>query len=228
MMLSIQRRSGRSVNFSANYTWSHCLGNLGDALMNSPGAAGYLDPNNRAFDRGNCDSDRRQIFNATAVAATPQFSNNKLRMVGTGWRLGTILRASTGSWMTITTGLDRVLSGTSANQRPNQILASPYGDRSSLTHYLNLSAFAQPDMGTLGNLRPRNIARPGTWGLDMALSRVFPVREKQNVEFRAEAFNVTNSLIRANPTLSLNSNTFGQITSAGPARVMQFALKYAF
>jgi hypothetical protein len=228
MMLSIQRRAGRAVNVSANYTWSHCLGNLGDALMNSPGAAGYLDPNNRAFDRGNCDSDRRQIFNMTGVAATPQFSNRTLRMAGTGWRLGTILRTSTGSWMTIASGQDRVLSGASTNQRPNQILANPYGDRNSLTHYLNPSAFAQPDLGTLGNMRPRNIEGPGTWGLDLALSRNFQVREKQNLEFRAEAFNVTNSLIRMNPNLTLSSNTFGQITSAYPVRVLQFALKYAF
>ena len=85
-------------------------------------------------------------------------------------------------------------------------------------------------MGTLGNLRPRNIEGPGTWGLDMALSRNFQVREKQNLEFRAEAFNVTNSLIRANPNLTLNSNTFGRITSTVPnsARVLQFALRYAF
>jgi hypothetical protein len=228
LMLSIQRRSAKGVNVSANYTLSHCLGNLGDALMNSPGDAGYLDPNNRNFDRGNCDSDRRQIFNLTSVAATPQFSNRTLRMVGTGWRLGTILRAQTGSFMTLLTGQDRVLSGASKNQRPNQILGNPYGDRSSLTRYLNPTAFAQPDLGTLGNMRPRNIQGPGLWGLDMALSRNFQVREKQNMEFRAEAFNVTNSLVRLNPNLTLSSNTFGQITSAGPARVMQFALKYAF
>src|SRR5438552_16621326 len=130
--------------------------------------------------------------------------------------------------MTIASGLDRVLSGAAKNQRPNQILASPYGDRSSITHYLNPSAFAQPDAGTLGNIRPRNVEGPRSRGLDMALSRNFRFREKQNLEFRAEAFNLTNSLIRLNPNLTLNSNTFGQIISSAPARVMQFALKYAF
>ena len=62
----------------------------------------------------------------------------------------------------------------------------------------------------------------------MALSRVFRVRESQRMEFRAEAFNVTNSLIRGNPALSLNSNTFGQINTSRDARIMQFALKYVF
>jgi hypothetical protein len=57
---------------------------------------------------------------------------------------------------------------------------------------------------------------------------VFQVYEGQKLEFRAEAFNVTNSLIRNNPNLTLNANTFGQIQSARDARIMQFALKYVF
>jgi hypothetical protein len=62
----------------------------------------------------------------------------------------------------------------------------------------------------------------------MALSRNFQVRENQRMEFRAEMFNVTNSLIRDAPTTNFNSNTFGQINSSANARIMQFALKYVF
>jgi hypothetical protein len=77
-------------------------------------------------------------------------------------------------------------------------------------------------------MRKGNIEGPGTCQFDMALSRTFQVREAQRIEFRAEAFNVTNSLIRLNPTTTLNSNTFGQIISSRDARIMQFALKYVF
>jgi hypothetical protein len=48
------------------------------------------------------------------------------------------------------------------------------------------------------------------------------------VEFRVEAFNVTNSLLRGNPVTQLNTNTFGQIVSARDGRIMQVAVKYAF
>src|SRR4030095_5409770 len=143
--------------------------------------------------RGNCEGDRRQVFTLTTVAQSPQFQNPTLRMLGTGWRLSGIYRLSTGPFLTINTGLDRLLSGQAGNQRPYQVLGDPFGDRDSLTNYLNPAAFAQPATGSMGNMRQRNIVGPGTWQLDMALSRNFQFREKQDLEFRTEAFNVTNS-----------------------------------
>jgi hypothetical protein len=237
LLISVQRRATRGVNIGGNYTWSHCIGDAPTANTTGRGGAGYLDPDNRAFDRGNCSvaagggnsagSDRRHIFNLTAVVSTPQFANNTLRRLGTGWQLSTIYRKSSGAYLTMTTGLDRLLSGQAANQRPNQILGNAYLDRDSL-NYLNPRAFAQPDIGTMGNMRAYNIVGPGTWQLDLGLSRTFNPRENQKLEFRAEAFNATNSLRKGNPNTTLNSNIFGQINTSSDARIMQFALKYSF
>ena len=129
--------------------------------------------------------------------------------------------------MTIATGLDRALTGEVGNQRARQVNGNPFADRNSLT-YLNINAFEQPVLGTVGNMRPGNIVGPSYFSLDLALARNFQVRENQRFEFRAEAFNITNSLRRMDPTASLNSNTFGQIRNALDPRIMQFALKYVF
>jgi hypothetical protein len=86
----------------------------------------------------------------------------------------------------------------------------------------------QPALGTNGNAGRASVLGPGTWQFDMALSRTIRIGESQRLDFRAEAFNVTNSVIKQNPEMNLNANTFGQITSSADARVMQFALKYAF
>ena len=83
-------------------------------------------------------------------------------------------------------------------------------------------------MGTIGNMAANSIRGPGNWQFDAALSRTFQVNERQKLEFRAEAFNVTNSVKLTNPDNSLNSTTFGQIQSAQDPRIMQFALKYFF
>jgi hypothetical protein len=85
----------------------------------------------------------------------------------------------------------------------------------------------------LGNAGKASIAGPGFWQFDLALSRTFQLKEAQKVEFRAEAFNLTNSVRLNDPDTNFNSNTFGQIipTAVSPAfdpRIMQFALKYFF
>jgi hypothetical protein len=237
LLISLQRRAAAGVNIAANYTWSHCIGDAATANATGRGGDGYLDPNNRAFDRGNCasgsgggnstGSDRRHIFNMTAVASTPQFSNPTWRKLATGWQLSTIFRISTAKYYTVSTGLDRLLSGGAGNQRPVQILENPFLDKDSL-NWLNPNAFAQPTFGTMGNMRPYNILGPGTWQLDFGLSRSFRPRENQKLEFRAETFNVTNSLRKGDPITTLNSNIFGQINTSLDARIMQFALKYSF
>ena len=168
----------------------------------------------------------------TVGADTPQFANNTLRMLATGWRASAIYRRSTGSYLTLTGGVNRSLSG--GTQVPNQILEDPYLDRDGI-NYLNPLAFEQPAIGAFGNLGPRNILGVGSWSFDMALSRTFSIGETQRLEFRAEAFNVTNSFRRefsvvreGNPATVLSSNQFGQIDAALDPRIMQFAFKYVF
>jgi len=53
------------------------------------------------------------------------------------------------------------------------------------------------------------------------------VREGMKIQFRSEFFNVLNRVNLGNPNVTLGSK-MGQITSAGSARVLQFALKVLF
>ena len=106
-------------------------------------------------------------------------------------------------------------------------MANPYGNKTA-DNFLNPAAFALPALGTLGNQGVAAIAGPGYWQFDTSLSRSFQLKESQRLEFRAEAFNVTNSVQLKDPDTVFNSNTFGQIRSARDPRIMQFALKYFF
>jgi hypothetical protein len=231
LLVSIQRRAARGVNIGANHTWSHCI----DDSTKPSAQVRFGDPDifkPLPVDLGNCASDRRHMFNMTVVADTPEFANPTARMLATGWRVSGIYRKSSGSYLSLTTGVNRSLSG--GTQVPNQILENPYLDRDGI-NYLNPRAFAIPALGTFGDLGPRNILGVGTWGLDMALSRTFRFGETQRLEFRAEAFNVSNSFRRefsvvreGNQATVLNANVFGQIDAALDPRIMQFAFKYIF
>ena len=225
LQLSLRRRVSHGVTASGNYTWSHCIGDTPGGSVN-PGT-GYTDPNNRRADTGNCASDRRHLFNLSVVTETPQFGQPALRAVASGWKVSGIFREIFGILLTVTSGRDQAFTGIN-NQRPDQVLGDPYGDRSSLTNYLNAAAFAVPAAGKNGFVGRTNIAGPGTFQFDAALSRVFQVTERQRMEVRAEAFNITNSLRRDNPATNLIQSTFGQITTAADPRILQFALKYVF
>ena len=74
ILLSTTYQFNSNFNFNANYTWSHCVGDLsiGDQVPNP----GHNTPNdyvggNRRLDRGNCFSDIRHIFNLTAWPNRP-------------------------------------------------------------------------------------------------------------------------------------------------------------
>jgi hypothetical protein len=107
---------------------------------------------------------------------------------------------------------------------------------------VNPNAFANPATGQFGNA-PRNFVRGfGSWQMDVAIRRDFPIYERLKLQFRAEAFNVFNhpNFGFVNPVFG--SPTFGQATSTldqslgtlssvyqmGGARSMQFALKLVF
>jgi len=237
MILSVQRRLSRGVSLSANYTWSHCIGDIPIGSLVGGAGGTYEDANNRRRDRGNCQTgtldgtqalDRRHIANFNAVLESPKFNGRILRAVASDWRLSPSYRMLSGAFQTVSTGIDYALTGASG-QRPNQVLANPLCDHPNAACWINPAAFAQPANGTLGNLGRSNVPGPGLWSIDMALSRGFRVRENINVELRGEAFNLTNSY-RAGPVTTARNNTaqFGQILTAQDPRIMQVALKLVF
>src|SRR5689334_17853910 len=105
LVLSLMDGSGQNnaSTMNANYTWSHCITDPGgDKEFNAGGIIPWLDPNNRHLDRGNCfvaATDRRHLFNLSAVAETPGFSNRTLRTIGSGWRFSPIFKIISGGYM---------------------------------------------------------------------------------------------------------------------------------
>ena len=224
LMLSIQRRQVHGVTIQANYTWSHGIDDGTSAAFHNAGGA--IEGRRRA-NRGNTELDRRHNFNLSSVYETPRFSNGMVRKVGSGWQVSGIVRIMSGDFMTALSGLDTALSGTAVDERPNQILASPYAPNKGVL-WLNPKAFAQPATGTYGSMGAKNLVGPHLITTNMGLTRRFPIRENHSIEFRAEVFNLPNHVNLNDPNLTLTSSKFGQIQAAGDPRILQFALKYVF
>ena len=245
LLLTAQKRFSHGVSLNGNYTWSHCISDINAGSLVGGVGAGQLDPNNRHFDRSNCQTgtldatsgnslDRRHIANITGVVETPRFSNATLNKIASNWRLSSSYRVLSGAFLTATTGIDRQLTGAAGGtQRADRVLANPLCDNPNPSCWFNPAAFTQPALGALGNAGRASLPGPGFWEIDSALSRIFRVRESMNFELRAEAFNLTNSFRAGSPTTGLvitaiNNQNFGKILSAQDPRIMQLALKFVF
>ena len=95
-------------------------------------------------------------------------------------------------------------------------------------HYYDPTAFTPVREARFGN-SGRNILRgPGLVNCDLSLFRSFNFTEKYRLEFRAEAFNFTNTPKFGSPNSDSNSPNFMVITSASGERQLRFGLRFAF
>src|SRR5215471_1992993 len=88
---------------------------------------------------------------------------------------------------------------------------------------------ANPSLATYGTL-PRNFFRgPGRTNVDLAVAKKTSiVGERLNMEFRAEFFNLFNSVQFSNPDTTITDGTFGQILTTAPPRIIQFGIRFIF
>jgi len=142
--------------------------------------------------------------------------------------------ARTGLPLSIVAGRDVALSGT-PNQRPNVVgehrLSSDRPRGEKILAWLTALPSAVPAAGTYGNVGRNALTGPGASNTNLGRFKniALPWREGFNLQFRSEFFNVFNHVNLGNPNTQLTAgDRMGCITSAGEARVIQFALKALF
>jgi len=239
LYLSANKRLGHNVTLNTNYTWSHCISDLYDQQTGSAGTSPFIRRNGRS----NCTgADQRQSFVLNMVAQSPKFTNTWLQRLAGDWQVAPILILRSGPYYSVIPGTDRALT-TAPAQTVN--LVNPdavYPANRTVNSWLNPAAFAQPALGTYGNLGQNSVQGPGMIQLNLALSRTFKLwAEGKSLQIRAEAFNLPNhlnpSLNPIAPTVNFGSSTFGQILNdvsgnngldAGDPRIIQFAMKFVF
>ena len=94
--------------------------------------------------------------------------------------------------------------------------------------WFDITAFQLPVQYTYGNAAPYIVTTDGRTSWDFAAQKDFRFRERHSIQFRTEFFNLPNHVNFNNPTATFSSSSFGKVTSATPARQIQFGLRYAF
>jgi len=252
--LRVEKRFSKGLNFLANYTWSKNLEENGSggntSFSQSGGTTNPLDSWNLTKEKSYAPLNIPQVFVASAGYELP-FGKGKAFLsqksvastIFGGWQLNGILTLEDGLPTDIRTSLIPSQIFATFNV-PNAVSgASMYLPNAGPNGYFNPAAFSVPTQvlnvnGTpitqFGNLARRAARGPATENLDFSVFRNFAFRERFNLQFRAEAFNLSNTpaffLPSANsPSLTIGNAAFGKLnSSASTGRQLQFGLKLYF
>jgi Carboxypeptidase regulatory-like domain len=219
---TVRHSTGRLV-LLGSYTYSKCLANSSDIKDN-------ISPINPRDSYALCAWDVEHDFVTSYNYELPfdQISGKKNRLTQ-GWYISGATRFSTGTPITMGESDDRWLLGTSDETpvfTPGKLLndTNPRDGQA----YFNTSLFSKDALGSPGNTPLRFFHGPGINNWDMALQKTVPLTEAKKLEIRMEAFNAFNHAQFSNPSGSVNSSTFGLVTSASAARIFQLGARLSF
>lgn len=220
LQLYVNKRKG-NLNLTGSYTWSKVLT---DASGNGDNPE---DPTNKRLNYGPASFDRRQIYVSTYTYSFPFFRSLKGPggVVLSGWQISGITRAQSGAPFTVT-------GNTSIGGRRADYLGGPWTLPSVLRtpdHWFNNLAFAPAPNTRRGTSAVGIGTGPSLYLWDISLRKSFNLpRENTKLMFQTDFFNAFNRANFHGLDTNINSGQYDTITSAGPARNIQFGLKLNF
>ncbi len=234
-ILKVNYRKPGVLLFQGSYSFSKVLTNA-DSFY---GSSGSLDAGNRGLEKSVGAFDQTHTVKLSTVWDVPFGKGRHWLAQGGpasyllgGWRVSATQAYNTGFPIGITAnGTLPIFNGT------NRPYVTTYDWRATVAgssfdpnkdKYLDRSVFPVQPVGILGNA-PRKNSRVRVFpnlGENVSLAKTLRVTERLRVDLRAEAFNVFNRVVFGSPQTSLNSTTFGVISSqANTQRQMQGGLK---
>ena len=246
--LRIERRFSHGLTFLTNYTVSKNTesGGSGNAIFNQQGDTRAWDTYNLRLERGLSPLDVPQKFVTSALYELP-WGPGKRFLAGRGiagqifggWKANGILTLLKGFPTDFRYPLNPPIFNTL--NRPNRVLGQPLlVANPSFDQYFNPMAFSAPptvpnDLGQLiqpfGNAGRAILRGPGSRNLDFSLFKEFQITERTKLQFRGEAFNLTNTPTftlpaALSPGLTFGNAAFGKLAgSQTVGRQVQFGLK---
>lgn len=230
LQTSVVKQAGHGLTLQANYTWSHALGDVQG--FSQGGLYTSADPaNTGTVEYGNSELDVRDRF---AMMLNYRIGladalNGWKAVLAKGWQANAIDVWETGQPFTVVNSSPRTNTGVGSD-RPNQLRVPHVSTRTNAA-WFDRVAFAPQPLGSLGTTARNSIYGPSFRHFDASLFKDFDLTERLKLQFRAEAFNVTNTPNFGQPGSTLGTSTFGVIsslrTNAQP-RQLQLALRLSF
>jgi hypothetical protein len=248
LQAKLEKRYSNGIYLINSFTWSHTMDQASGHLEEDDGDTEYVNLYNMAGDYGRSSLDQPINESVSLTYDLPfgrgrRFGSNAnyfVELLAGGWQTSAINSWTSGLPVnltyapTTTQEVDASLLASyyRANISGNPVL--PSGSQvktSTYLSYLNPATVTAPTANNqpFGNAA-RNIARaPDYDSLDLSVHKRFPLwSEASGLEFRVDSFNTLNRVNYQAPDGIATDSTFGEITTAYPARELQGALKLIF
>lgn len=229
----LRQRMSHGLTMNLSYTWAHNL----DTSTDSNGGGSPMIQYNLKADYGNSNWDIRHRFVGTVLYQMPSFSgrNYAFRTLAGGWQANMILTLQTGIPFNVGLSSDVANVGV-GTQRPNYVKAGSNScSRDTVVKggtsasCIDSSAYSTPAAYTFGNVHRNDQHGPGRELINFSMFKNFPIYERLQFQFRAEAFNLFNHANPSNPNSTFGASNFGTITSTQTdPRVLQLVGKINF
>ncbi|HWP44225.1 MAG TPA: carboxypeptidase-like regulatory domain-containing protein [Blastocatellia bacterium] len=233
LQLEARKRFSRGYSFTLSYTYGHAIDDVSDIFPISGAPVLPQDSFNFHLERASANYDVRHRLAGSLLWDLPFYRNSTdtaARLLG-GWQLATIIQAHTGQPFTLNLPIDANLDG-NLTDRPSTTEGLTFFEGHGRQRVDLAPGRRAADFVVLGQngFVGRNTVRGDSFiNWDLALNKSFRFTESQELEFRAEFFNVLNRANFGLPIRTLGNPGFGSaVDTITPARRIQFALKYIF
>lgn len=228
-----EKRYASGVSALVAYTWSKLFDyGIGPFAGEVLGADAFQNNNNLNAEWGVSTTDQTHRLLANAVYELPFFKNGSGvagRLLG-GWQVGAIWSAFSGGPLGVTSQVNNTFSQ-GGGQRPNWNGQNPCVANPTSENWLDASVFSTPPAYQFGNA-PSNYngcRSDATNQVDVNLAKSTRLWERLNLQFRAEVYNIANTVRFAPPNQSFGNAQFGTVNAQGNLpRIFQFGLKLVY
>ena len=231
----LEQRMQHGLTLLASYTFSKLIDPassvFSSTVLSSPNTSSLVDADvyRPWLERGLSNGDTPNVLSASAVWELTKFRGHGwLTPALGGWSVNGIYSMQSGMPVTVVNNTNNNAFAGIPLQRPN-IIASPDlpSNQRNVSHWFNTAAFQQAPQFTFGNASRNPVRGPAYRDLDLALVKHTMLGDANDLEFRAEVFDVTNTPAFGLPNGSVGAAAFGSITSTvTDPRVVQVALRW--
>ena len=119
-------------------------------------------------------------------------------------------------------------TGVTGSERPDRNFAVPINGSRTFFQWFNPAAFTAPAADAYGTASRNSIEGPGVVSVNSSLSRTVQLGSTRSFEARVTANNVFNTIQYSGINTTLNSPTFGQVSSVASTRTLTFVARSRF